>query len=285
MNTSTRDSEQTVTSDRLDPIAGSTVWGAADLSDARQWTHPYEDVDAAALRRMLGAQGFAVFSGFPVENDERASEQLLAFGRSLGAPLAQNRSGDLLDLVRDEGSGTPRGAKTSRELVFHTDFATTIPDTFCLLAVRAAMTGGESLLVSGHTAYNELLRTRPDHLARLCRDYCFDRSGDTLPGDAPVFRAPVFATAGSGVTMLYNRARIHRGHRAAGEPLARADLAALDALDAILADPAHTLTFTLRPGDLMAVDNRVVLHNRKAFVDHPEPQRRRLLIRLWLRTT
>lgn len=288
MSTDTRGIEQAPASDGAAPITGPTVWSAADVEDPRQWSLAYQagesDRLAATAMRMLREQrGFAVITGFPVGDAGAAPDRLLAFGRSLGTPLAQNRDGALLDLVRDEGSGTPRGAKTSRELVYHTDFATTIPDVFCLLAVRSAREGGESLLVSAHTVYNELLRTAPEHLARLREEYCFDRSGDVLPGDGPVLRAPVFATAGGRVAMLYNRARIHRGHRVAGQPLQRADLAALDALDAILDDPRHALTFTLQPGDLLAVDNQAVLHNRTAFVDHTDPERRRLLVRLWLR--
>jgi hypothetical protein len=39
-----------------------------------------------------------------------------------------------------------------------------------------------------------------------------------------------------------------------------------------------------RPGDIQFLNNRVVLHSRTDFVDHAEPARKRLLLRLWLRT-
>ena len=40
--------------------------------------------------------------------------------------------------------------------------------------------------------------------------------------------------------------------------------------------------FALRPGDMFFVNNRWILHNRTAFEDHPDPDRRRHLLRLWL---
>jgi alpha-ketoglutarate-dependent taurine dioxygenase len=47
-------------------------------------------------------------------------------------------------------------------------------------------------------------------------------------------------------------------------------------------DPRFSVTMDLRPGDMQFLNNHVVLHSRTAYEDHPEPQRRRDLIRLWL---
>jgi hypothetical protein len=35
---------------------------------------------------------------------------------------------------------------------------------------------------------------------------------------------------------------------------------------------------------MLFVNNRWILHNRTAFEDHPEPERRRHYVRLWLQT-
>jgi hypothetical protein len=37
-----------------------------------------------------------------------------------------------------------------------------------------------------------------------------------------------------------------------------------------------------QPGDIQWVSNDLVMHSRTQFWDHPEPQRRRHLLRLWL---
>jgi hypothetical protein len=44
------------------------------------------------------------------------------------------------------------------------------------------------------------------------------------------------------------------------------------------------LTIDLRAGDMQFLNNRVTMHSRTGYVDHPEPERRRDLIRLWLTT-
>jgi alpha-ketoglutarate-dependent taurine dioxygenase len=41
--------------------------------------------------------------------------------------------------------------------------------------------------------------------------------------------------------------------------------------------------FEMKPGEMLFVNNRWILHNRTAFEDHAEPERRRHLIRLWVR--
>ena len=78
-----------------------------------------------------------------------------------------------------------RGSKTNSELIFHTDsscaFADSRPDVLALLCLRKAVSGGESVMVSGHTAYNALLQTRPELVDELYGTFCFDRSKETGP--------------------------------------------------------------------------------------------------------
>ncbi|HKI16657.1 MAG TPA: TauD/TfdA family dioxygenase, partial [Isosphaeraceae bacterium] len=58
---------------------------------------------------------------------------------------------------------------------------------------------------------------------------------------------------------------------------------ALDALDRTLARSDLRVEFMLRPGDMLLINNRWLLHNRTAFEDHTEPALRRHYVRLWLR--
>ncbi len=37
-----------------------------------------------------------------------------------------------------------------------------------------------------------------------------------------------------------------------------------------------------RAGDIQLLNNRLILHARTDYVDHPEPERKRHLLRLWL---
>jgi hypothetical protein len=38
----------------------------------------------------------------------------------------------------------------------------------------------------------------------------------------------------------------------------------------------------LQPGDIQLAHNHTILHDRTAFEDYPEPERKRHLLRLWL---
>lgn len=248
-------------------------------------------VRESALRLLDRGPGFAVLTGLPVDRlgPDRAAIAYWGIGTCLGDPLPQNRFGDRLYTVQDEtglGYAGVRGSKSAAALIFHTDsasaFANSVPDIFGLLAVRTAKSGGASLLVSGHAVYNALLAGFPDSVERLFGLFYFDRAEEAIEGEEPTSTAPIFAPSEDKVAIRYNRAWIERGHQLAGVALAGEDRSALDALDSILMDPSFAVSFSLQPGDILLVNNRVVLHNRTAFIDHDDPRLSRLLLRLWL---
>jgi alpha-ketoglutarate-dependent taurine dioxygenase len=59
-------------------------------------------------------------------------------------------------------------------------------------------------------------------------------------------------------------------------------LAAMAELDRLDNDPGLVLTMDLRPGDMQFLNNHVTMYSRTEYHDHPDPARRRDLIRLWL---
>ena len=82
--------------------------------------------------------------------------------------------------------------------------------------------------------------------------------------------------------MRYLRYWIEAGHEKIGAPLTREQKTALDVLDETLNRRDLRVEFDLKPGDMYFINNRWTLHNRTAFEDHAEPERRRHLVRLWL---
>jgi alpha-ketoglutarate-dependent taurine dioxygenase len=80
----------------------------------------------------------------------------------------------------------------------------------------------------------------------------------------------------------YLRYWIEAGHDKAGKPLTAAQAQALAILDRVARKPELQVEFSLRPGDLFFINNRWILHNRSAFVDHLEAERQRHYVRLWL---
>jgi hypothetical protein len=57
---------------------------------------------------------------------------------------------------------------------------------------------------------------------------------------------------------------------------------ALELLDELANDPKLNLMMELQPGDIQLVHNHTILHDRTAFEDYPEPERKRHLLRLWV---
>jgi alpha-ketoglutarate-dependent taurine dioxygenase len=137
-------------------------------------------------------------------------------------------------------------------------------------------------VVDGRAVHDALRRESADALEALMRPFHVERRGGTRPGEAPTVLFPVIARHGDELLFRYLRYWIEAGHDRAGQPLTPAQRAALDRLDEVLARPSLRAEFHLKPGDAYFINNRWVLHNRTAFEDYPEPERKRHLVRLWL---
>lgn len=244
--------------------------------------------DMAPVRAALEqGRGFAIVYGLP---NYAAGEMQAAYwlvGQLLGRPVEQNVQGTLLYDVRDEGRSVEYGARfsvTNAQTGYHTDnsFGENMVDYIGLLCLQSARQGGLNQVVSGYTLHNELLSRCPDVLATLYEPFHFDRRGGVRPGDAPTIRFPIMHWDERGLECRYLRYWINAGHDKAGQPLTAAQLRAVNALDAIVAEPELRVEFGLQPGDMLFANNRWLLHNRSAFEDYPEPERRRHLVRLWL---
>jgi alpha-ketoglutarate-dependent taurine dioxygenase len=264
-----------------------------DTVEADDFSHPaLAELADAIGKHVRSMAGFVLLRGLPLRGwtDEEASMLYWGLGTLMGRPLPQNRAGERVYLVQDTGATLmeARGSKTNLGMIYHTDSAAAFvgsrPDILALLCLRKAVSGGESLVVSGHTAYNALLSTRPDLVEVLYGEFLFDRSKDTREGEDPVSRGSVFTDTDHGVAIRYNRLHIELGHYLSGNPLTALQREALDAFDAILNDPGNAIDFTMEPGDVYFADNHSMLHNRNAFTDATEVQERRCLVRLWLAT-
>jgi alpha-ketoglutarate-dependent taurine dioxygenase len=245
---------------------------------------------AAAKHDLEQGRGFVVLDRLPLGPiaEQEAVALYWMIGQLLGEPIAQNVQGTLLYDVRDTGQDVAEGARfsvTRYESTFHTDnsFGETVLDYVGLLCLKTARSGGVSQLVSGLTVVEALRRDHPEALEVLCRPFHVDRRGGVREGEAPTVLRPLIECGRPEPLFRYLRYWIEAGHEKAGEPLTPAQLEALDRLDAVLNRPALRAEFSLEPGQVYFINNRWILHNRTAFEDHPEPGRRRHLVRLWLK--
>ncbi len=257
----------------------STRRGGSMPAASRKWRR--------SARRLEDGRGFAIVHGLPSYSADEMQAAYWLVGQLLGRPVEQNVQGTLLYDVRNEGQSVQYGARfsvTNAETGYHTDnsFGETIIDYVGLLCLQTAHEGGLNQVVSGYTLHNELLARHPDVLATLYEPFHFDRRGGVKPGDAPTVVYPILRWAGRGLECRYLRYWIDAGHAKAGQPLTAAQQRALDVLDAVAREPHLHVEFGLQPGDMLFANNRWLLHNRSAFADHAEPERRRHLVRLWL---
>jgi alpha-ketoglutarate-dependent taurine dioxygenase len=218
-----------------------------------------------------------------------ATAPSLLLASLLARPVAQSLDGKLIYDVLDTGKQALPGSgirpdQTNIELKFHTDnsYNATPPECVALLCLRTARRGGHSRVASFHTLHNILLQHHPELLPRLYQPFWFDRQREFHPGEKPVFAAPVF-TDGGEVRARFSAHQIRGGYALRGEPIDNEGAAALAALLDLFEDEELSADFDLEPGQMQFVDNRVLGHARSEFEDFPEPERRRHLVRLWLR--
>ncbi len=237
------------------------------------------------LAEILDGRGFALLRGLPVREWglRRSALAFLGLGLHLGNLRPQNARGHLLGHVRDEGlsSRDPnvRIYQTRERQNYHTDSC----DVVGLLCLHPARSGGLSSLVSSVTIFNELRRRRPDLARVLFEPIETDRRGEVAPGQRPYFRIPVFNWHAGRLTTIYHRSYIESARRFADvPPLTAEQTEALDAFDALANDPALHFFMEFRAGDVQLVCNHSLLHDRTAFEDWPEPERKRHLLRLWM---
>lgn len=241
------------------------------------------------LRRLLdeviNGRGFVLIRGLPIQRwtKREAAIAFLGIGVHLGNLRMQNAAGHLLghvmDLGRSSGDPNVRIYQTNERQTFHTDSC----DVVGLMCLQPAKSGGLSRLVSSTTIFNEIRRRRPDVLRVLLDPIETDRRGEVPEGGKPYFSIPIFNWHDGLVSAIYQRQYIESARRFADvAPLSPLQLQALDLFDELANDSALNLTMELQPGDIQFVHNHTILHDRTAFEDFPEPERKRHLLRLWL---
>ena len=239
---------------------------------------------AAAAAQVRAGRGFVILRGLPVQDldIDQYTAAVYGIGHHFGFALSQNAQGERVTHVVDASASdpTPRMYRSNLELRPHTDITAMI----ALASWHKSQSGGASVIVSGVTVHDEIRRRAPHLLAPLYRGYHYHRLGEQGQGEAPAteWRVPVFACRHGQLSVRYQRAGIAAGQREMDLPLDAIDVEALNLFDEVASAPEHRLAFFLERGDMMVVNNYTVMHARTRFVNFPEPERRRQLVRLWL---
>jgi len=253
-------------------------------------------LDAVAEALENGA-GLVKLTGLPVDRYDEAELRLLwmGIGRHLGTPVAQNRAGDEMRDIHDEGGDT--GARYGQiaqndgaafissaarvrgngQLRYHTDRA----DVVGLLCVGRPKSGGVSRISSTPAIHNAILARRPDLLELLFQPIHRSRLGEESPTGDATYALPVFGLRDGKFTSHYSRTYVEAAQMVPATPrMSDQQWEALDLLVAVADELCHEMT--LEPGDIQFLNNHVIYHARAPFEDDLAAGHKRMLYRLWI---
>ncbi len=234
------------------------------------------------LDELLNGRGFALIRGLPVERLSRdnVARAYWGIGTWLGDAVSQNAEGHLLGHVTDLRAQEVPGRRvyqTTQRLPFHSDSC----DIVGLLCLRPAKSGGLSSIASAASVHNHLLEHHRRHLRSLYGWFHCDRFGEAPAGKDASYPVRIFNRCGGYLTCCGMDPDIRSAQRLPRVPrLTAAQQAALDTMQKVAQDLGFDMD--LRPGDIQLLHNHTVLHARTDFEDHPESEKRRHFLRLWL---
>jgi hypothetical protein len=209
-------------------------------------------------QKLLHGIGVEVIRGLPIQSYslEFAAAIFCGLGAHLGSARSQNAAGHILGHVRDIGADpndpNARIYQTNARQSFHTDSA----DVVALMCLQDAKEGGDSLLVSAETIYNEMRATRPDLLSLLFDPIATDRRGEVPEGMKPYMTIPPLSWHDGRLTVFYQRQYIDSAQRfPEAMRLTPEHIEALDYFDELANDPDLHIKMRLIPGDMQFVYN------------------------------
>ncbi|MGY8996257.1 MAG: TauD/TfdA family dioxygenase [Alphaproteobacteria bacterium] len=265
--------------------AGASGRGLQELT-LGETAMPEIEGDLADLRHeLMEGRGLLLIRGWPIDemSDEELALAYWALGTYFGRGVSQSPMGDRLGYVTDVSKpGTQeRGYRSAKELHLHTDS----DDIVGLLCIRQAESGGQSRLASSVAIYNEIASTRPDLLKALFEGYTYHWFGEQPPDQGVVtdYPVPVFGLKDGYLSCIFLREFIHMAVEETGVALTDEQAEALTLFGDIAEREDIQFRFHLEPGCASFINNYTTLHSRTAFVDWEELEKRRMLLRLWLK--
>lgn len=245
-----------------------------------------EDLIADVHRRLEDGRGLVVLRGLPAHRYTPDALRMIfwGLGKHLGTAVSQSSRGDLLGDVRhlgsDVNSSTGRGYMSNQHLIFHTDTC----DVVALMVLQVALRGGESMIASSVAVRNEIARTRPDLLAELYRPVFWSWKGQQAEGAPGYYPQPIYSEFDGKFSSRDIQPHVFAAYAdfPSLPPLSAVQIEAVQRPNLIASDPRFHIAMMFEPGDIQLLNNHVTLHARTAFEDHPEPHRKRHLLRMWL---
>lgn len=248
------------------------------------WSHTSKILESA-LQEVKHRRGIALIKGLPRQALTAHQFEILTWGLGLhsGVPRPQGKETQYISAVRDAGmsyrTGTGRGYSSNADLDFHTDSS----DIIFLSCFNKAVSGGKTIISSSMAGHDVMAREYPNQLKWLYEPIAFSRQGEQAPDEGPYVMQPVFSECRGKWFGRWNWNRVRSAQQIEGVPkLSPEHYAALEQFDQVMRRPDIAFEMWLEPGDVQIINSHVTLHSRTEFMDHDDPDQKRLLYRLWI---
>ena len=234
--------------------------------------------------RIYGGNGFFILDGnsYPECDPDQRIHMTKRLAPCLGKPIvhhSKHLKQDLVTNVKDAGvrftsSKDQNFSSSNQEAVEHTE-STELPNpigAFLLHNIQPAYKGGANRFVNAYTLLDRLAEIDPGYIEVLKRSFFFD----TARGER--VEAPIVSFDDQGnLDFRWMYAFIENG-RPYTKHWDNYVQNAIDATRRLMEE--LRITVTLAKGDIIVVNNRMMLHARDGFENHPDHPPRWLL-RSW----
>ena len=240
---------------------------------------------ADARETLENGPGVVLIRNCPVHdlNEGEAKKLFLILASLIGTLVSQSSEGELIFSVRDSGykedDPRSRGPNTRKKLSFHSDRC----DVIGFLCLKQAMSGGENQIVSSIAIHNHLVENEPELIKYLYEPFYYRRHNVDTGNELPYCRQPIFSVTEGKFACNLLRVLIDRAYAMPELPdMSEEQKRALDAIEETASLTEMHFNFRQRPGDILFLNNWTTLHRRSEFIDFPEPEKKRHILRAWI---
>lgn len=240
---------------------------------------------ADARETLENGPGVVLIRNCPVHdlNEGEAKKLFSILASLIGTLVSQSSEGELIFSVRDSGykedDPRSRGPNTRKKLSFHSDRC----DVIGFLCLKQAMSGGENQIVSSIAIHNHLVENEPGLIKYLYEPFYYRRHNVDTGNELPYCRQPIFSVTEGKFACNLLRVLIDRAYAMPELPdMSEEQKRALDAIEETASLTEMHFNFRQRPGDILFLNNWTTLHRRSEFIDFPEPEKKRHILRAWI---
>ena len=249
------------------------------------------EIKELKITKILHGVGLVVIDGkcFTDFSDEEKLGIYRNIYEILGTLLTQNIKNEKLVKVQYEEKSLQDGGRYHQSKEggsFHTDSPhwEMVPDFVGMYCINPAKKGGESKFVSVYSVHNKMLKEHRRFLEILYDQFHFDkRRGEYEAGKSLTSVKPIFTYSDNHLKCRYIRDYLNDGHKIQNIPLSEEQIEALDIFDKIIHDENLAITYDLQQNDMVFFNNDRVMHGRTSFEDFEDIEKKRLMIRAWIK--